>query len=106
MLEKPPLNHSPLIPVILNEFKLNLLLRLVTEIGRQIGREGGKGRRKGGKIRGRKGGRGREGEGQRERKRERMRTRTIHRKEIVQKNPSAENLNHHELFDSFRISHS
>lgn len=31
MLEKPPLNHSPLIPVILSEFKLNLLQRLVTE---------------------------------------------------------------------------
>lgn len=69
MLEKSPLNHFPLTPVILSEFKLNLLLRSVTE-------------------------------------QESERTRTIHRKETLylKKNPSAENLNHHELFDSFRIS--
>lgn len=42
MLEKPPLNHFPLIPVILSEFKLNLLLRLVTERDREEGRERGR----------------------------------------------------------------
>lgn len=37
MLEKPPLNHFPLIPVILSEFKLNLLLRSKTFMGAGIG---------------------------------------------------------------------